>query len=340
MSAAAALMVGLLPAAAAACQSDPGSTQKQGARSQFVVVGGMRATRDIVHGPGTKLPDGFVVEKSSWRIGPVRPRGIQQYYSGIPVHDDGWQVELAAQGDPSVLLRAYARQALRHGYRLLRLPSGSVVQYRSCETRRPETICSLVMRSADRRPEDQFEVRYISRLPESRTDVPGTHLTIIVRRPQPVPVAYDPLKEGGTLVSSVPPISASQTKPSTIPMLDPARTGRAVFRRAGNEIKPLSIEPGSELVASPWPVDANAPSYGLLLKITGDPDAVTRRYARQMVRFLPYREAPRIRTGTEGGRGARLLETSAVNSGGDSYELTVVDGGRGNRWGWFETGYD
>jgi len=119
-----------------------------------------------------------------------------------------------------------------------------------------------------------------------------------------------------------------------------ADVGQPIFTGQAGDIKALRIEPGSELAASPWPVDVTQPSYGLLLRITGNPDDVARRYARQINRLAPVQDTRGVRVGRAGGRGARLLTVRASEAGGASYDLTIVDRRPGDRWAWFETHYD
>lgn len=337
-------MAGVMLAACSACMSSQRHEQRS-ETSPRVVVGGMQARPEVVHGPGTPLPDGFVVEKGTWRIGPVRPGGIAMLYKGVPIPDDGWKAEFAVDASPAVVLRAYVAQALRRGYRFH--PSPEVGDRRlaaefaeACHSIDRRTRCEMSMAAGSRKSGHGIQIEYFRLPPERSVDVAGTHLTIAMSRLRPVPPAYDPQPDKSPLTRSIPRLNRGAKRQPTIPMRALADIGQPVFPSATGEIKALRIEPGSELVASPWPLDANQPSYGLLLRITGNADQVARRYARQIGQLAPVHDTAGVHEGRAGGRGARLLTVMASEAGGASYILTIVDGGIEDRWGWFETSYD
>jgi len=286
-----------------------------------------------------------VVEKGTWQIGPVRPGGIAILYKGVPIPDDGWSTELAVDASPAAILRAYVAQALRRGYRFHPPPKVGDRQLaaqlaEACHTIERRTRCEMSMASGGRESGHGIQIEYFRRPPEPSVDVAGTHLRITVSKIRSVPPVYKPGPDTGQLTRLAPRLSERNRRPATIPMRPLAATGQPVFTGAAREIKALRIEPGSELAASPWPIDANQPAYGLLLRITGDPDKVARRYARQIGHLAPVDDTQAVRVGRAGGRGARLLTVSASEAGGASYILTIAEGGAGHRWGWFETGYD
>ncbi len=330
----------------AACTGGDAGSELTVLRTGAVVAPG------VAKGAGAKLPDGFRVAEGTTLLGPVKPGGIGLVYRGHPVADLGWQAELDVHGDPVAVMRAYGRQALDRGFVVVgadgercsspAAPDCEPVGYRQvlCSPQQHvvESHCSLLLQPATRRGGEQLTLELV-RTASRRFGAHGSHLTVAYTRWEHRPGVYEPGPETSVASDRLPADGGVAAPPSPRAGVEPALpgTGRPVFAGGESDVRPIVVEPGSELAVSPWPVESNQPSYGLLMRITGTSRDVAERYRRQLGRTLGN---ARVNVTRVGGRGATLYRVSGGNDGGDGYSLLIADWGPDERWGWLTTFYD
>jgi hypothetical protein len=320
----------LLLLLAVAC-SDRGSTDRDRSEAAptpsptVTEVSGIPVLAGTTRGPGTPLRDGLEVAEGTVLLGTVFPTGAAVSINGVPVEDRGWRASLLVTGDPVEVMRAYLAQAADAG--LGEFPDGAG----SCKDDEKAYYRCEAWSGVWTAAEGGFFSAVLHRREAMGATAAVSHLLLTYRNAgrstSPTTISFT--ESGAERPSGVP--VPSRWEPLAGPG-EPFGVGFAPTR-------PLTVEPGSLLVAPPGINLDLFDTYVAVLLVTGDPDEVMAAYADQ-VADLENVSNPPARVRFRRDDGAVVLSTFAEVAGGDSWSLEAVVREGEPTWVLVETTYD